>query len=69
MRMSKSLPDLEPLLYKPGEVAKLLGLSRTRTYEMIKAGEIPAILVAGMLRVRGKSLAKWIESRPHANDR
>jgi excisionase family DNA binding protein len=37
----------EPLFLRPVEVAHLLGISRTRVYEMLNTGSIPAVRLEG----------------------
>lgn len=51
---------IEPLLFSIPHVAKLIGFSRTATYELVKAGKIPSILVEGRLRVTRQDLDGWI---------
>ena len=67
--MRNSNRYIEPLLYSPTEVARLIGFSRTVIYEMIRSGEIPSIQVAGRTRVRRESLDAWIESQPRSKAR
>ena len=62
-------PHSEALLYSPTNVAKLIGFGRTRVYELIKAGKIPSIQVAGRTRVRRDMLEAWIESESHSKSR
>ena len=53
--------ESERLLYRPREVADLLGISRTTAYELIEAGEIPSLrLGKGCLRVPADALRKRI---------
>jgi excisionase family DNA binding protein len=60
---------IQPLLYSVTEVARLIGFGRTATYEMIRLGTIPSIVVAGRTRVRREVLAAWIESEAKQNAR
>jgi excisionase family DNA binding protein len=55
--------DMRPLLYSVEEVGKLIGFGRTLTYELVRSGEIPSIIVAGRKRVRREALEAWIESQ------
>ena len=55
--------ELEPALLRPGEAARLLGVSRSRVYELIREGEIPAIRLAGTIRVPLAELRAMIASR------
>ena len=38
---------IEPLFLRPVEAAYLLGVSRTRMYEMLNTGSIPAVRLDG----------------------
>jgi excisionase family DNA binding protein len=51
------------LLYRPMEAAEKLGISRTKLYELIAAGEIPAVLVGKRMRVPVLALREWVERR------
>lgn len=52
---------LEPMLYSVKEVANLIAFSRSKTYEMIRAGTIPHIVVEGRIRVRRRDLLGLVE--------
>ena len=67
--MRKSARYIEPMLYSPVEVAKLIGFGRSSVYDLIRAGEIPSIQVAGRIRVRRESLQTWIEAQSKSKRR
>jgi excisionase family DNA binding protein len=50
----------EPLLLKPEDVAHLLGLGRSKVYEMIAAGELPVTRIGTAVRVPRDVLLQWI---------
>jgi excisionase family DNA binding protein len=50
-----------PLLLKPEEVAKMLGLGRSKVYDMLNAGELPVVRIGSAVRVPRKQLLDWIE--------
>lgn len=52
-----------PMLLKVEAAAKLLSLGRTKTYELITAGELPVIRVGRAVRVPVAALHQWIEDR------
>ena len=52
----------EKLLYRIGEVAHYLSLSRSRTYELVRAGRIPSVRIDGVRRVRGADVVAYVES-------
>ena len=49
---------LERILLRPEEVAYALGISRSSAYQLIAAGELPSIKIAGLIRVPRESLEK-----------
>jgi excisionase family DNA binding protein len=67
MRIPKR--NIEPLLYTPEQVARLIGFGRSTVYEMIRAGGIPSIRLAGRTRVRREALDAWIESQSKSEQR
>lgn len=50
----------ERLMLRPTEAGDAIGVSRSKVYEMIAAGQIPSIRVAGCVRVPVKALEAWI---------
>ncbi len=57
---------LEPLLLKAPEVAKLLGLGRSKVFAMVAAGELPFIHIGRSVRVPREALEQWI--RDHTRE-
>ena len=58
---------MEPLLLRAAEVAKLLGLGRSKVFAMLAVGELPVIRSVRVPRV---ALERWIaEHTQHANGR
>jgi excisionase family DNA binding protein len=51
---------LEPLLLRAGEVAKLLGLGRSKVFAMLAIGELPVIRIGRSVRVPRAALERWI---------
>ena len=51
----------ETVLLRANEVAKMLGLGRSKVYEMTKTGELPVLRVGTAVRVPKQELLKWIE--------
>lgn len=48
-------------LLKVPEVAQMLGLSRSKAYELTKAKKLPVINLDGCVRVPEDKLHEWIE--------
>ena len=49
------------LLLRPSEAAEVLGLGRTKTYQLIAAGELPCVRVGGAVRVPAEELREWVQ--------
>lgn len=57
---------MDRLLLKPDEVAAALGMSRSKTYELIAAGTLPSVTVGGSVRVPADALRDWVARRSRA---
>jgi excisionase family DNA binding protein len=52
------------LLLRPSEAAELLGLGRSKTYELIASGAIPSVrLGPRCVRVPAELLEKWLATQ------
>ena len=51
-----------PLLMTVRDVEQQLQLGRTRTYELLRSGEIPIIRIGRVLRVPRDALLQWIDA-------
>jgi len=54
------LDDAPGRLLGPDEVSQYLHLGRTRTYELMKRGEIPVLRLGRLLRCRQSDIDDWI---------
>ncbi len=52
-----------PRLLRIAEVAAVLGVSRSKAYQLAQAGDIPTIRMGASVRVPSAALAAWVESR------
>jgi excisionase family DNA binding protein len=52
---------MDKLMLRPAEAADAIGVSRSKTYELIAAGEIPSVKVGGCVRVPLEALRQWID--------
>ncbi len=53
---------MDQLLLKAEEVAKALGLGRSKVYEMMQSGELPVVRIGRSVRVSRSALAAWVEA-------
>jgi excisionase family DNA binding protein len=48
---------------KVPEVAEVLRIARSRAYELVADGEIPAVKIGRSVRVSRKELDRWLEGQ------
>ncbi|BBL79468.1 excisionase [Rubrobacter xylanophilus] len=48
---------------KVPEVAEVLRIARSRAYELVASGEIPAVRIGRSVRVSRKELDRWVEGQ------
>ncbi len=53
----------EPLLLRADEAATVLGIGRTKVFEMIASGDLPAIRFGRCVRVPRERLVRWIDEQ------
>jgi len=58
----------ETLLLRPEEAARELGIGRSKTYDLLRRGEIPSIRIGRSVRVHASKLREWIERQTSLND-
>ncbi len=51
---------MDRLLVRPSEAAELLGLGRSKVYELVAAGEIPAVRIGKSVRIPMEALRQWV---------
>lgn len=54
----------ERLLLRVEEVAEMLSLGRSKTYQLIASGVLPGVRLGRCVRVPADSLRRWLESQP-----
>lgn len=47
------------------EVAERLGISRSKAWQMARAGELPTLRLGRSVRVPTEALARWIDEQTH----
>lgn len=51
---------MDKMLLKPLEVAEILGIGRSKAYQLIAAGAIPSIRIGSSVRVPLEQLREWV---------
>ena len=54
---------MEILLLRALEVARALGLGRSKAYELMASGELPVVRIGRSVRVPADGLLRWIEEK------
>ena len=62
---SKKMETDHPALMRPSKFARLIDMSRSKVYELIKSGEIRAVSIGGVLRIPLEELER-LKSGPGA---
>jgi excisionase family DNA binding protein len=57
---------MDAILIRAEEAGKLLGLGRSKIYEMLASGELPVVRVGRSVRVPVEALREWVsrQTRP-----
>lgn len=60
----------EPVLLRPAEAAAMLGVSRSKLYQMAASGEVAGVIrLGGSIRIHAPTLSAWLAEqadRPRA---
>jgi excisionase family DNA binding protein len=59
-------PIREPFLLRPVEAARLLGIGRSKLFEMLARNELPVIRLGRCVRIPRRELAMWVVQRLEA---
>ncbi len=55
--------SMDQMLLRAEEVQRVLGLGRSKIYEMIAAGELPVVRIGRSVRVPADALRQWVERK------
>lgn len=53
-------PGLPVLLVRPEDAATLLGLGRTKVYELMRSGALRSVRIGGLRRIPATALADFV---------
>ena len=59
---------MERILLRPNEVTEMLGIGRSRVYEMLATGELPSVRIGRCIRVPVNALKEWVNDRQSGHD-
>lgn len=55
--------DVLPMLLTVKDLEKELQLGRTRTYELVRSGDLPVIRIGRAVRIPLEALRQWVEAQ------
>jgi len=61
--------DIRHEFLKVTEIAQELRIARSKAYELVADGTIPAVKIGRSVRVRRKELERWLEGQRYLNIR
>jgi excisionase family DNA binding protein len=62
IKLASDQGHLTRLLYRVGEAAEVLGLSRAKVYELIGSGALRSVRIDGARRIKADDLAAFVAS-------
>jgi len=65
---SLSATGPRPTLLTVEDLEAELQLGRTRTYELVRSGQIPVIRIGRVVRIPRQGLRRWVEARASGSD-
>lgn len=54
---------MEKLLLRPTEAADILGLGKSKTYQLLATGAIPSVRIGKSVRVSAEVLRSWVRDQ------
>jgi excisionase family DNA binding protein len=60
MSIQQSNGSLSALLFRPEDAAEVLGIGRTKVYELIRSGALRSVKIGGLRRVSAAALAEFV---------
>lgn len=57
----------QPYLLRVPEAAQLLGLKKSKVYDMAKRRQIPTVMFGRYVRIPRKELERWVDEQVAAN--
>jgi excisionase family DNA binding protein len=59
---------MEKLLLRPHECAEVLGLCRSKVYELIASGTLPSITIGKSRRIPVEALRDWVRAQSKVDE-
>jgi excisionase family DNA binding protein len=60
-------PDNAQEFISLNELQEILGIGRTKAYDLVASGELPAVRIGRIIRVDMRDLTDWLERQKYQN--
>lgn len=60
-------PDNEQEFISLNELQEILGIGRTKAYDLVTSGDLPAIRIGRIIRINKQDLTDWLEQQKYQN--
>jgi excisionase family DNA binding protein len=60
-------PDNEQEFISLNELQEILGIGRTKAYDLVTSGDLPAVRIGRIIRISKRDLTNWLEQQRYQN--
>jgi excisionase family DNA binding protein len=60
-------PESEQEFISLNELQEILGIGRTKAYDLVTSGDLPAVRIGRVIRVSKQDLTDWLERQKYQN--
>ena len=60
-------PDNEQEFISLNELQEILGIGRTKAYDLVTSGDLPAVHIGRIIRISKQDLTVWLERQKYQN--
>ena len=60
-------PDNEQEFISLNQLQEILGIGRTKAYDLVTSGDLPAVRIGRIIRISKQDLTAWIERQKYQN--
>jgi excisionase family DNA binding protein len=60
-------PDNEQEFISLNQLQEILGIGRTKAYDLVTSGDLPAVRIGRIIRISKQDLTAWLERQKYQN--
>ena len=60
-------PDNEQEFISLNELQEILAIGRTKAYDLVTSGDLPAVRIGRIIRISKQDLTKWLAQQKYQN--